>query len=655
MDNKKQILEIIAKYTNDIKFVNAIFYSEITEKKKKNASKTHGLDLYEEILFLIDHTLFGSATQSTIITEKRFSLVPDDSEPALQYDWVDLTKVDFVHGNYYFFDEDEKDEIEKFMVSHSLDSDDKFALPFAKMLTEISDLYPNPRKILFNEIEKASETENYEKIVELSDKYEDIYGDNFIVAYYKALALFHQEDLQNALSSINSSIKISDEIYETEEDKSGLTFILGLKSYILSSLNNHYEAIETLLVSHAYAKVNKEKFEIETRINEEYQFLKDNFSEIQDNRKKIISVSNEFSKVLPKTFTLLLATDLPAIAFPPGHPIEKNLYVAHPYLTNVYKPIENYETALFLHRYYEFRYFLQSLGATEIAIESLRGKSVENLSDKITKIGASVDYLIHSGEVKISNSTKSDSKVNNTEYFNSLQKFSPTREPQLPDNLVWFQHEDAWQELYKQRMMGNLLNYNEIISNKHSYSISKNEMLKISAEYEGVFGIKVNYSNSSSNFSQEEEIIEWKISVTFAPLNTLAKNEEKPQIENTLENNEIEYIDLLKVALEDDVITKDERRYLEKKQNDLKISSSRAIELENMIKSKSNLSGNELKYADEFKFIVQNNGKISNDERNILNKLKTKLNISEQRANEIENQISNLNKKKGFFSKLFGK
>jgi tetratricopeptide (TPR) repeat protein len=659
MSKKEKIIEVIRKYKNTLeKLTSLYFFPDIPPKKQKNAMISHNLDLYEDILLMKDHTVWGSATESMVITEKCISMVSNDSEPPNKIEWSQITKVDFVHGTYYFFNEYTKEEVLKGEISSSLDSDDKYGLPFAKMLTEIAELTPNPEKILFDEIEKEIKSENYRKAIQLADEYEDKFADgthNAIVAFNKSISYFYLEDYKSALNSINFSIQIGEEVHEGDDDKSNLTTYYDFKATIENSMGNYYSAIDNLLIAQNYAKVNKEKFEIQNSIKETYDLLKDSFSELPLETRKIIAIDKSFAKKLPTSFLLLLSSNLPDIAFPPGHPKEKYLYISHPHMPNVYKPIDTYETSLFLNRYYEFRYFLQCIGATKISIECLKGKSVEKISDDITKVGVTADVFIHSADVKFTKSSKSDSTENSSEYFSSVQKFSPIKEPHLPENLIWYKHEDSWQELNRQRMTGNLLTFNEVLSSKQSYSLSKNEMMKLSVEYEGLFDIKANISNNSNNFFKEEETIEWKISVTFAPLNTLVKNVEIPQIQNILENSETEYIDILKVTLEDGVITKDERRYLEKKQKDLKISASRAIELENMVKQKGNLSENEIKYADELKFIIKNNGKISIDERNILSKQRQKLNISDERALEIETIITNSNKKKGFFGSLFGK
>lgn len=101
-------------------------------------------------------------------------------------------------------------------------------------------------------------------------------------------------------------------------------------------------------------------------------------------------------------------------------------------------------------------------------------------------------------------------------------------------------------------------------------------------------------------------------------------------------NNEQEYIETLKEIIADDgEITNRERRLLEKLRTKLGISESRAKELEDTLANPS-LTAEEQEYLDEYKSIVAD-GEISDKERKLLDKIRKMSGISEERAREIEN------------------
>lgn len=100
-------------------------------------------------------------------------------------------------------------------------------------------------------------------------------------------------------------------------------------------------------------------------------------------------------------------------------------------------------------------------------------------------------------------------------------------------------------------------------------------------------------------------------------------------------DGEAEYLEELKVCYEDGVITDKERRLLDRLRKSLGISEDRAAELEAMCNPKA-LTAEEQEYADEVKACLEDDGVITVKERRLLDRLAKSLNISLDRAAEIE-------------------
>lgn len=103
---------------------------------------------------------------------------------------------------------------------------------------------------------------------------------------------------------------------------------------------------------------------------------------------------------------------------------------------------------------------------------------------------------------------------------------------------------------------------------------------------------------------------------------------------------EQEYISELKECLADGIITDRERRLLDKLRKSLGISEERAQELEIQCNPAS-FTKEEKEYSEEVKACLADDGIITDRERRLLVKLAKSLNISSQRALEIESQILN--------------
>lgn len=101
--------------------------------------------------------------------------------------------------------------------------------------------------------------------------------------------------------------------------------------------------------------------------------------------------------------------------------------------------------------------------------------------------------------------------------------------------------------------------------------------------------------------------------------------------------SEKEYLDEVKACFEDDgEITARERRLLDKLCSSLGISAARAAELEAIASGKSGLSEFEKEYLDEYKACLEEDGVISERERRLLDRLAKSLDITLERAREIE-------------------
>lgn len=108
-------------------------------------------------------------------------------------------------------------------------------------------------------------------------------------------------------------------------------------------------------------------------------------------------------------------------------------------------------------------------------------------------------------------------------------------------------------------------------------------------------------------------------------------------IESPDNSNEIEYLNELKEFLVDGKISDRERKLLEKIRIKLGISDSRAAEIEASL-SNSTLSEEEQEYLNELKEILAD-GEVSPRDQRFLNKLKTINGISDARAQELESMI----------------
>lgn len=372
------------------------------------------------------------------------------------------------------------------------------------------------------------------------------------------------------------------------------------------------------------------------------KILNEKFLDIPYSERKLILIDNEFKSILPDTFIVLDKNNLPEnLKFPNNDPKIRELYIAHPYIKGSYLPFSTYETNLSSDKFDEFFYFVQCLGAKKITYRIIKGNNTNQTKDSNLNIDLSVG--LGKGPVKNTGSGafERDKKQKQQEdIFDSrakTQTFNPVKAPYIPNDLLWYPHEQTWHRLYQQRINGNILDHYEIISSKSALSISNSEKNYLKLAFKNYFvdaGLNINHSIEET-FEQNESV-EWEISIEFESIANLT--EQSTAITEISSDFEKEYLEEVKFMLEDDgVIDDKERRILERFRVKKGISKERAIDIENNLTSLGDLNENEKEYLDEYQELL-NDGEITEKERRILNRMAILYDISEQRVIELENR-----------------
>lgn len=118
---------------------------------------------------------------------------------------------------------------------------------------------------------------------------------------------------------------------------------------------------------------------------------------------------------------------------------------------------------------------------------------------------------------------------------------------------------------------------------------------------------------------------------------TTSTSVQTQMLNSNVSEDEQEYLEEVKMCLEEDnEISPKERRLLDRLRIKLNISEERAKELEESLKAPQ-LTENEQEYLEEYKLCLEEDGEISSKERRLLDRLRDKLGISVERAKELEN------------------
>ena len=573
-------------------------------------------------------------------------------------DQIDILLWEEIEDIKWYYD-DEKNNFFRFFIKNETHQYDlylnRFGFPkydngIQQLLTLLTDIviFENNKEQaieqhfenLYSKIENLGFQEKIDKIEaldileEFKADYVNLNEDNSNSRFYYIHKIKFTEDPKQALRVFSDYKKLCG-------DKLGpaTTFEIA-KVYAMS--HDYLSAVNYFAHSEENYQNAEEKFEVQTFKKNAYTELIKEFTNINYDNRKLLFVADEVVHTSMDGMVVLKKNRLPqGIQFPMNHPKINEVYICHPINKNSYLPIKEFEKELFTDRLLELMLLLGSLGAKNIDISSQkRNSNAENQKNNM-QANASLDIKINSAKVDYEKNSNRDSSLENELNVKFHQTLNPKKAPFVPNNLVWYHSNLGWQRLANQRLNGNLLLHTEVISTKQVETLSTNEIKKLNAEITFLWGkVKAagGYTNEIDFNSVTEKNYTLEVAVEFEDIDNLQQivsNENTHEIENktTSTQSHEQYAEELRFMLEDDgEIDEKERRIFERLRKNLGLSDEEARQIEEEI---TQLSQNEKEYLEEYQAIIAD-GEITERERRLLNRLSSSLGIAEERIKELE-------------------
>ena len=575
--------------------------------------------------------------------------------------WDDFDKVEYKELTYYFYkDEELVSQLDKGILFDNQDPNE--CIRFAEDLTNMARLYNpdlSPIKLaeqghLKEALEKADSIIRSGKNVPFGHlskaqvmqmiEFEKINKD---ASYGESTAF--ERNLAIVLKEYKKAIKEE----ESTEDKSKKVFVIHALLCMADAekligryadSRNHY----IVGLGNCDDKEKDDIMESLIAVEESLQKDWDNYTTQYryKDRKFIMPIrDNEIGGCVANGISVFRMSNIPScMKFPLGHPVVNQLYIGHPFNSSLYVPYEDSEELFFIDKVHELRYLLESLGAEEISITSVKGKEVSELNDESLRIFGGAEIKRFSAEAGYNTQSKGQYDTSSHNQRTVTVKLDPMQKPFLPDGLIWYNEMPQWQRLVQSRLRGNLLEYSEFVSTAETKFTSSSEMTDIKASAKFLWAKAHAEVNEcfEKQFKESTET-QWKVDVKFRSMKDF-----EDQMSDTIKNEKVEpvnqigwskeeqdYAEEVKFCLEDDgVIDDSERRLLERKRIKLGISQKCAAEIENSL-LQPQLTEDEQEYLEAVKEELVG-GKIPEASRRLLERLKKRMDISEERAKEIE-------------------
>lgn len=623
---------------------DCITWRDLTDSDKAIVRENFHIPLEEEIYFLRDTGFWNSKDQGAVITDRGIYVIVDNDNPEDEFiiEWTEFDRVVYKELCFYFMNGEQQAAYLGYNYLIKCDESDlyKYTGDLCKLLTAAA----ATQEAAANPIDLANDG-RFEEALAAADNLIATKPDDAFPYFSKARAIYVQQcsleqfDQARVEEALDYLRKANELIEPGSEEQSLIYLNFG---FLYQLMGQSYNARNFFILG---LEKSDDKRYVMQQIEACEDNLKDIFEEYTETydypeRKFCMLIKdNDLGGCVTNGIDVFRQTNYPpCLKFPINHPYPNQLYIGHPYKKDFYVPFEESEDIFFMDKVNELCYLLECLGAEQIDITTVKGKRVEEMNRLSQSISGAADLGPISGEGRYSQNIEryqsSDSRTSRAFTI----RLDPMTKPYLPDNLIWYAEQPQWQRLVERRIKNNILEYTESVQSSETRFTSGNEVddIQASAEY---LWMKANVNvqkNVETQFRTSTDTV-WNISVRFRSMKDYG-DDLRTSSPKALTAEEKEYLDEVKFCLEEDgVITPKEERMLDRLRSRLGITPERASEL--MMELAPAFTPEEQEYADEIKACLEDDGIITDREMRMLDRMASRLGITESRAAEIRNSI----------------
>ena len=500
----------------------------------------------EELLFVRD-TSMDWKDEGVVITSRAIHIILDNSTHEINnIKWTELEHVEYSNGYFYIYRNNNSPHIlsEKYFFKK-----DPHISAYKKLcayLTEIAH---------FSKFDELFLKSDYKNALQIIKTLVRANNDELFFHLHYGMCIYKYEIYQKASPDKAELNKALEEINNALDEYD----YPGIHEYLAAI----YEKLGNLWAArNHYLLYMDDEDNFQDGMNDLIE-LEDNSEEMNNyidyeykSRKLLMPIDDHrIAGCVAGGIDVFRMSNIPScIKFPVGHPVSGQLYIGHPFKPELYVPYETYEETFFVDKVHELCHLLQCLGATEITIESVKGRNVSELYNDSFSVNGDVGIKAFSGSGSYDSNYSSDRSGTSHSRRAMHFSFDPMYKPYVPEGLVWYPESTEWQRLVQNRLHGNMLEYSEHLSTSQTRIINSTEQEKVKASARILWAkANVNVEKSSNNSFKESIETEWKVSVTFRSIREMNGCDEH-QSDNEYDSNDLDIESLMDAAEQGDAV-----------------------------------------------------------------------------------------------------
>ncbi|WP_417915068.1 hypothetical protein [Candidatus Electronema sp. JM] len=339
--------------------------------------------------------------------------------------------------------------------------------------------------------------------------------DRYNIIYYRALVLKLLGDAEQAKEDLIGLVKQNDQ-QAVEVDKKLTANIYEVLSELSIEQDKYDHAVVFLSNINNYGTS-----EVQRKATNALRQIKEKRSaalcKYPYEKRQIVFCTHEIPSWIMEDFCFVDIDTLRSSGwkFEIGHPQLEVFYICHPLRHDRYYSLEEFHDKVFDDKQSELVYLLQSIGANRIHIEAIKD-TVENNSSSNIKTHGVEDEAIFG----VSGSRSEEQKIDEHRQFFQSGKWDielqPVKSPYIPNDLIWYNYESAWQRIAQSALNGNYKKVTIELRYQEDFSINSKRIKQIEAGlvfFSQKEGIKW-YSETEEKLQQRKKTI-WKFIADF--------------------------------------------------------------------------------------------------------------------------------------------